>query len=159
MNPLAIPTPRVKHQAARGSFEVLTLGSTLGNGSGTDFGASQCIPMGPCRWRWRYRLTLGVFIPLEIVVFVYSFVVFSHSLISFLRNGSLRNKVHLVWAINCWLWSERVSGLRRKNLQTAKKSLFIVVYWESVLYLTIWRNKHSSDPKGRLSRWNSFASY
>ena len=21
---------------------------TLGNGSGTDFGASQCIPMGPC---------------------------------------------------------------------------------------------------------------
>ena len=39
-----------------GSFEVLTLGLMLGNGSGTDFGASQCIPMGPC------RLTLGVLI-------------------------------------------------------------------------------------------------
>ena len=49
-----MPTPSVS-----GSFEVLTLGLTLGNGSGTDFGASQCIPMGPC------RLTLGVFIPLE----------------------------------------------------------------------------------------------
>ena len=29
------------------SFEVLTLGLTVGNVSGTDFGASQCIPMGP----------------------------------------------------------------------------------------------------------------
>ena len=37
---------------------MVTLGMTLGNRSGTDFGASQCIPMGPC------RLTLGVFIPL-----------------------------------------------------------------------------------------------
>ena len=31
-----------------GSFEVLTLAMMLGNGSGTHFGASQCIPMGPC---------------------------------------------------------------------------------------------------------------
>ena len=52
--PQGVPTPSV-------SFEVLTLGLTLGNGSGTDFGASQCIPMGPCRC----RLTLGVFIKLE----------------------------------------------------------------------------------------------
>ena len=43
-----------------GSFEVLALGFTLGNGSGTDFGVSQCIPMSPCRC----RLMLGVFIPL-----------------------------------------------------------------------------------------------
>ena len=50
-----MPTPSVS-----GSFKVLTLGLTLGNGSGTDFGASQWIPMGPCRC----RLTLGVFIPL-----------------------------------------------------------------------------------------------
>ena len=42
-------------------FEVLTLGLTIGNGSRTDFQASQCIPMGPCRC----RLTLGVFIPLN----------------------------------------------------------------------------------------------
>ena len=41
-----------------GSFEVLPLAMMLGNGSGTDFGASQCIPMGPC------RLTLGVVMPL-----------------------------------------------------------------------------------------------
>ena len=32
-----------------GTFEVLMLGLILGNGSGTDFGVSQCIPMGPCR--------------------------------------------------------------------------------------------------------------
>ena len=37
-----------------GSFEVLT----LGNGSGTHFGASQCIPIGLC------RLTLSVVMPL-----------------------------------------------------------------------------------------------
>ena len=37
-----------------GSFEVLTLGLTLRNGSGTDFGASQCISNG----------TYGVFIAL-----------------------------------------------------------------------------------------------
>ena len=35
-----------KRQASSGSFEVLTLAMTLGNGSGTHFGASQCIPMG-----------------------------------------------------------------------------------------------------------------
>ena len=54
-----------------GSFETLTLGLTLGNGSGTDFGASQCIPIGPCdcrcRWCWRWRLTLGVSIPLGLI--------------------------------------------------------------------------------------------
>ena len=60
---------RYKHterQASSGSFEVLTLGLTLGNGSGTNFGASQCIPMGPCHCRrhWRCCLTLSVFIPL-----------------------------------------------------------------------------------------------
>ena len=43
-------------------FEVLTLGLMLGYGSGTDFQASQGIPMGPCRLT--RRLTLGVFIPL-----------------------------------------------------------------------------------------------
>ena len=46
-----------------GSFEVLTLGLTLGNGSGTNFGASQCIP----EWDLAAaadscRLMLGVFI-------------------------------------------------------------------------------------------------
>ena len=61
---------RYKHterQASSGSFEVLTLGLTLGNGSGTNFGASQCIPMGPwhCHWHWCCHLTLGVFIPLR----------------------------------------------------------------------------------------------
>ena len=30
-----------------GSFEVLMLDLTIGNGSGTDFGTSQCIPVGP----------------------------------------------------------------------------------------------------------------
>ena len=38
-----------ERQASSGSFEVLTLVMTLGNGSGTHFEASQCIPMGPCR--------------------------------------------------------------------------------------------------------------
>ena len=46
-----------------GSFEVLT----VGNGSGTHFGASQCIPMGPC------RLTLGVIIPLAMQKWVEHF--------------------------------------------------------------------------------------
>ena len=60
------------HQASRdsqassgiGSFSVLTHGLMLQNGSGTDFGASKCIPMGPCRCHfcWRCRLKLGVFI-------------------------------------------------------------------------------------------------
>ena len=45
-------------------FEVVTLGLTLGNGYGTDFQASQCIPMGPCCCRLTRRLTFGVFIPL-----------------------------------------------------------------------------------------------
>ena len=53
-----INTPSVKRQASSGSFEVMTLGLTLENGSGTDFGASQCIPMGPCHLT--RRLTLGV---------------------------------------------------------------------------------------------------
>ena len=42
-----------KERQRSGSFEVLTLAMMLGNGSGTHFGASQCIPMGLC------RLTLG----------------------------------------------------------------------------------------------------
>ena len=39
----------------------------LGNGFGTDFGALQCIPMGPCRLTrcLPLRLTLGVVMPLE----------------------------------------------------------------------------------------------
>ena len=41
-----------------GSFEVLTLAMILGNGSGTHFGASQCIPMGPCRLTRRLSLSL-----------------------------------------------------------------------------------------------------
>ena len=53
-----INTPSVKRQASSGSFEVLTLAMTLGNGSGTHFGALQCIRMGPCRLKC--RLTLGV---------------------------------------------------------------------------------------------------
>ena len=53
-----VPTPSL---SGSGSFEVLTLGLTLGNGSLTDSGASQCIPIGPCRC----RLTIGVFIPLD----------------------------------------------------------------------------------------------
>ena len=48
-----------------GSFEVLTLGLTLGNGSGTNFGESQCIPMGPCRLT--RRLTLSVVMPLTLI--------------------------------------------------------------------------------------------
>ena len=38
------------------------LAMTLGDGSATDFGASQCIPMGPCHLT--RRLTLGVVMPL-----------------------------------------------------------------------------------------------
>ena len=45
------------------TYTVLTLAMTLGNGSGTHSGASQCIPMGPCHLT--RRLPLGVFIPLE----------------------------------------------------------------------------------------------
>ena len=56
--PSVIGYKHTEHQRS-GSFEVLTLGLTLGNGSGTDFGASQCIPIGP--WHCRCRLTLGVF--------------------------------------------------------------------------------------------------
>ena len=48
------------------SFEVLLLAMMLGNGSGTDFGASQCIPMGPYHLtrRLMLRLTLSVVMPL-----------------------------------------------------------------------------------------------
>ena len=57
---------RYKHterQASSGSFEVLTLGLTLGNGSWTNFGVSQCIPMEPCHCHC--HLMLGVFMPLD----------------------------------------------------------------------------------------------
>ena len=42
-------TPSGKHQASSGSFEVLTLGLMLGNGSGTDFssGSSGRVVEGP----------------------------------------------------------------------------------------------------------------
>ena len=65
--PLAATDLSHKHTERQGQwqFEVLTLGLTLGNGSGTYFQASQCIPMGPCRCPC--RLTLGVFIPLVIL--------------------------------------------------------------------------------------------
>ena len=52
-------TPSVR---GSGSFEVLLLAMTLGNGSGTHFGASQCIPIGPCRLT--RHLTLSVVMPL-----------------------------------------------------------------------------------------------
>ena len=52
-------TPSV---SGSGSFEALPLAMMLGNGSGTYFGVSQCIPMGPCRLT--LRLTLGVVMPL-----------------------------------------------------------------------------------------------
>ena len=51
-----------------GSFEVLTLAMTLGNG--THFGASQCILMGPCSLT--HRLTLGVVMPLILRNFLFS---------------------------------------------------------------------------------------
>ena len=50
----AMNTPSV---SGSGSFQVLPLAMMLGNGSVTDFGASQCIPMGPCCLT--RRLTLG----------------------------------------------------------------------------------------------------
>ena len=48
------------------SFELLPLAMMLRNGSRTDFGASQCIPMGPCRLTQclMLHLTLGVVMPL-----------------------------------------------------------------------------------------------
>ena len=52
------------HRASSGKVPLecvmymMTLPLTLGNGSGTHFGASQCIPMGPCRFT--RHLTLGV---------------------------------------------------------------------------------------------------
>ena len=49
---------KISSVSGSGSFEVLLLHLLLGNWSGTNFGASQCIPMGS------WRLTLGVFIPL-----------------------------------------------------------------------------------------------
>ena len=57
-----------EHQRS-GSFEVLTLAMMLGNGSGIHFGASQCIPMGPCHLTrcLMLRLTLGVVIPLPVI--------------------------------------------------------------------------------------------
>ena len=54
-----ISTPRV---SGSGSFDVLPLWLMLENGSGTDFGTSQCIPMGP----YHCRSTLGVGIALEL---------------------------------------------------------------------------------------------
>ena len=56
---LAMNTPSI-------SFELLPLAMMLRNGSGTDFGASQCIPMGPCRLTQclMLHLTLGVVMPL-----------------------------------------------------------------------------------------------
>ena len=61
---MGITTPSVKPQASSGSFEVLTLAMTLGNGSRTHFGASQCIPIGPCHLT--HRLTLHL--PLGVVI-------------------------------------------------------------------------------------------
>ena len=42
---------------------IVMLHMVLGNGLWTDFGASQCIPMGPCRLT--RRLMLDVVMPLE----------------------------------------------------------------------------------------------
>ena len=60
-----ITTPSVKHQASDwipldliGSIVMLIL--MHGNGCGTDFQASQCILMGPCRCHWRLTLSLAV---------------------------------------------------------------------------------------------------
>ena len=58
---LVLSCKHTKRQPPSSSFEVLTLGLMHENGSGTNFGASQCIPMGPCCC----RLTLSVFIPLD----------------------------------------------------------------------------------------------
>ena len=84
-----MPTPSV---SGSGSFEVLTLGLTLDNGSGTDFGASQSIPMGPCRCHC--RLTLGVFMPLVLAAFTptpdMSWAVEAFSLCVFTSTKSLR---------------------------------------------------------------------
>ena len=54
----AVNTPSVKRKIYIESMV------TLGNGSGTDFGVSQCIPMGPCHLtrRLTLHLTLGVVI-------------------------------------------------------------------------------------------------
>ena len=57
-------TPSV---SGSGSFEVLLLAMMLGNGSGTHFGASQCIPMGPCRCRC--HLTLSVVMLVMLLTF------------------------------------------------------------------------------------------
>ena len=45
-----VNTPSVKRRVKRqiGSIGTIMYRVTLGNESGTDFGASQCIPMGPC---------------------------------------------------------------------------------------------------------------
>ena len=53
-----------------GSFEVLALGLTLGNGSGTDFQASQCIPIQVATLvsMLPLLLPLGVFIPLYMIL-------------------------------------------------------------------------------------------
>ena len=58
----AVNTPR---GSGSGSFEVLTLGLTLGNGSGTDFQASQCIPIQAAMILSTLPLALGVFIPIR----------------------------------------------------------------------------------------------
>ena len=58
---LVLSCKHTKCQPPSGSFEVLTLGLMHENWSGTNFGASQCISMGPCC----YRLMLSVFIPLD----------------------------------------------------------------------------------------------
>ena len=65
----------------------------LGNGSGTDFGASQCIPMGPCRLTHRLthrltlRLPLGVVIVLHVQI-LQDLVLFVHSQAAMLKEKS-----------------------------------------------------------------------
>ena len=59
----AVNTTSVKRQIEFVALYRVPLALSLGNGSGTEFGASQCITMGPCRLT--RRLTLGVFIPLS----------------------------------------------------------------------------------------------
>ena len=128
-----------------GTFEVLTLGLTLGNGSGTDFGASQCIPMGPCRWRRRYRwrLTLGVGIA------------YKWKYIYFAKHLFIINLIHVFFLLKVDLYFHLFFHMKKITYWKLPPEVF--VDWSSHMIPSIlaWRET-LSHPSGSSNRILSY---
>ena len=93
----------------------MPLAIMLGDGSGTDFGASQRIPMGPCCLAC--RLTFGVFMPL--------------------MPGDLDSGVW--FGIPCYMW---INSWPMILSRTFRKYDVLKVHWPSILLPTAM-NSHA----------------